>query len=313
MTAVRANAIEIEYETIGPRNGAPMMLIMGLAMQLTAWPDEFCHALASRGFRVIRFDNRDAGLSTKMPSIGWLATTALLAGATLRMPVRPPYGLADMASDAVGLMDALHIDRAHIVGASMGGMIAQILAAEYPERVQSLVSLMSTSGDPALPGPAARVLQALLRPRRDSERGIAQTIDFLQLVGSPGFPTKESELRMKVERAVRRSYRPDGWARQLIAVQSAGSRAQALRRIRAPTLVMHGANDPLIPAAAGRHTAANIPGARLKIIPGWGHDLPDGLLPRLVAEIADHCAGAESAASSGDADQRAGGAVDDRR
>jgi pimeloyl-ACP methyl ester carboxylesterase len=121
VTAVRANAIEIEYEAIGPHNGAPMILIMGLAMQLTAWPDEFCHALASRGFRVIRFDNRDAGLSTKMPSIGWLTMTALLAGATLRMPVRPPYGLADMASDAVGLMDALHIDRAHIVGASMGG------------------------------------------------------------------------------------------------------------------------------------------------------------------------------------------------
>jgi pimeloyl-ACP methyl ester carboxylesterase len=309
VTAVLANAIEIEYEAIGPRNGAPMILIMGLAMQLTAWPDEFCHALASRGFRVIRFDNRDAGLSTKVPSIGWLATTALLAGATLRMPVRPPYGLADMASDAVGLMDALHIDRAHIVGASRGGMIAQIVAAEYPERVKSLVSLMSTSGDPALPGPAARVLQALLRPRprRDPERGIAQTTDFLRLVGSPGFPTKESELRTKVERAVRRSYRPDGWARQL------GSQAQALRRIRAPTLVLHGANDPLIPAVAGRHTAANIPGARLKIIPGWGHDLPDALLPRLVAEIADHCAEAERGVSSGGAHQRAGRAADARR
>lgn len=315
MTAVRANAIEIEYEAIGPHNGAPMILIMGLAMQLTAWPDEFCHALASRGFRVIRFDNRDAGLSTKMPAIGWLTTTALLAGATLRMPVRPPYGLADMASDAVGLMDALNIDRAHIIGASMGGMIAQIVAAEYPERVKSLVSLMSTSGDPALPGPAARVLQALLRPRprRDPERGIAQTTDFLRLVGSPGFPTKESELRTKVERAVRRSYHPDGWARQLIAVQSAGSRAHALRRIRAPTLVMHGANDPLIPAAAGRHTAANIPGARLKIIPGWGHDLPDSLLPRLVAEIADHCAEAERAVSSAGVHQHAGRAADDRR
>jgi pimeloyl-ACP methyl ester carboxylesterase len=309
VTAVRANAIEIEYEAIGPRDGVPMVLIVGLAMQLTAWPDEFCHALASRGFRVIRFDNRDAGLSTKMPSIGWLTTTALLAGATLRMPVRPPYGLADMASDAVGLMDALHIDRAHIVGASMGGMIAQIVGAEYPERVNSLVSLMSTSGDPALPGPAARVLQALLRPRprRDPERGIARTTDFLRLVGSPGFPTKESELRTKVERAVRRSYRPDGWARQL------GSQAQALRRIRAPTLVLHGANDPLIPAVAGRHTAANIPGARLKIIPGWGHDLPDALLPRLVAEIADHCAEAERGVSSGGAHQRAGRAADARR
>jgi pimeloyl-ACP methyl ester carboxylesterase len=228
--------------------------------------------------------------------------------------VRPPYGLTDMASDVVGLMDALDIDHAHIVGVSMGGMIAQIVAAEYPERVKSLVSLMSTSGDPALPGPAPRVLQGLLRPRplRDPERGIAQTADFLRLIGSPGFPPNEAELRAKVERAVRRSYCPDGWARQLIAVQSAGSRAQALGRIRAPTLLMHGADDPLIPVAAGRHTAANIPGSRLKIIPGWGHDLPDALLPRLVAEIADHCAEAEHAAPHEGARQRAKRAADDR-
>ena len=146
MTVVRANAIDIEYEAIGPRNGSPMVLIMGLGMQLTAWPDEFCQGLANRGFRVIRFDNRDTGLSTKMPALGPLKATAMLAGATLRLPVRPRYGLSDMARDAIGLMDALDIDRAHIVGASMGGMIAQIVAADYPERVKSLVSLMSTSG-----------------------------------------------------------------------------------------------------------------------------------------------------------------------
>src|SRR5271163_4806569 len=261
-----------------------MMLIMGLAMQLTAWPDEFCHALASRGFRVIRFDNRDAGLSTKMPSIGWLTTTALLAGATLRMPVRPPYGLADMASDAVGLMDALDIDRAHVVGASMGGMIAQIVAADYPERVKSLVSLMSTSGKATLPGPSPRVLRGLLRrrARRNSERGIAETIAFLRLIASPGYPTSDAELRAKVERGLRRRHHPDGWTRHLIAVQAARSRVRALRRIRAPTLVMHGADDPLIRVAAGRDTAVNIPGARLRIIPGWGHDLPTTLLPTLV-------------------------------
>ena len=306
MTAVRANAIDIEYEAIGPRDGAPILLVMGLGMQLTAWPDQFCQGLVSRGFRVIRFDNRDAGLSTEMPAIGRFTTTALLAGAALRMPVRPPYRLADMARDVVGLMDALGIRRAHVVGASMGGMIGQIVAAEYQQRVKSLVSMMSTSGDPTLPGPAPRVLQALLRrrARRDAERGIVQTADFLRLIGSPGFPTGEAELRAKVERSVRRSYRPDGWTRQFIAIQSAGNRTQALRRIRAPTLVMHGADDPLIPAAAGRHTAANIPGARLKIIPGWGHDLPGALLPRLVDAIADHCAEAESAASSEEAQLR---------
>jgi pimeloyl-ACP methyl ester carboxylesterase len=292
VTIVRANAIDIEYEAIGPRDGQPMVLIMGLGMQLTAWPDDFCQGLASRGFRVIRFDNRDTGLSTKMPAIGPIKATAMLAGATLRLPVRARYGLDDMARDAIGLMDALEINRAHIVGASMGGMIAQIVAADYPERVKSMVSLMSTSGRPTLPGPSPRVLQNLLRPRprRDAARGIAQTIEFLRVIGSPGYPTSDSELRAKVERAVRRRHHPDGWTRHLIAVQAARSRVRALRRIRAPTLVMHGADDPLIRVAAGRDTAANIPGARLKIIPGWGHDLPTTLLPTLVAEIADHCA-----------------------
>ncbi len=294
MTTIKANAIDIEYEAIGPRNGEPMLLIMGLGMQLTAWPDEFCLGLASRGFRVIRFDNRDTGLSTKMPAIGPLKATALLAGATLRLPVRPRYGLSDMARDAIGLMDALQIDRAHVVGASMGGMIAQIVAADYPERVKSLVSLMSTSGNPTLPGPSPRVLQGLLRrrARRNSERGIAETIEFLRLIGSPGYPTSDSDLRAKVERALRRRHHPDGWTRHLIAVQAARSRVRALRRINAPTLVMHGADDPLIRVAAGRDTAANIPGARLRVIRGWGHDLPATLLPTLVAEIADHCAAA---------------------
>jgi len=294
VTVVRANAIDIEYEAIGPRNGPPMVLIMGLGMQLTAWPDEFCHGLANRGFRVIRFDNRDTGLSTKMPALGPLTATALLAGATLRLPVRPRYGLPDMARDAIGLMDALDIDRAHVVGASMGGMIAQIVAADYPERVKSLVSLMSTSGKATLPGPSPRVLKNLLRPRprRDTERSMAQTIEFLRLIASPGYPTSDAELRAKVERSLRRRHHPDGWTRHLIAVQAARSRVRALRRIRAPTLVLHGADDPLIRAAAGRDTAANIPGARLRIIPGWGHDLPTTLLPTLVREIADHCAAA---------------------
>ncbi len=294
VTIVRANAIDIEYESIGPRDGPPIVLIMGLGMQLTAWPDEFCQGLAGHGFRVIRFDNRDTGLSTKLPAIGPLTATALLAGATLRLPVRPLYGLDDMARDAIGLMDALKIDRAHIVGASMGGMIAQIVAADYPERVKTLVSLMSTSGRPTLPGPSPRVLRSLLRPRlrRNSERGIAQSIEFLRLIGSPGYPTGDAELRAKVERGFRRRHHPGGWTRHLIAVQVARSRVRALRRIRAPTLVLHGADDPLIRVAAGRDTAANIPGARLRIIPGWGHDLPTTLLPTLVAEIADHCAAA---------------------
>jgi len=299
MTAVRANGIEIEYRETGPRDGAVILLIMGLGMQLVAWPDAFCDGLTARGFRVIRFDNRDTGLSTKMPSIGPIAMAAVMAGAAVGLPVRPPYTLRDMAADAVGLMDALRIDRAHIVGASMGGMIAQIIAADHPDRAKSLTSIMSTSSDRALPGPSPKVLRALLRPlpRENRGRAVRQAVDLLRLIGSPGYPASDAELRAKVERSIRRSYSPHAFGRHLLAIHTAGSRVAMLRRIRAPTLVLHGADDPLIRAAAGRHTAASIPGARLRIISGMGHDLPSALLPDLVAEIAGHCAGAEETAA----------------
>ena len=311
MTAVNANGIEIEYVDAGPRDGEVIVLIMGLGMQLVAWPDAFCDGLAARGFRVVRFDNRDVGLSTKMPAAGSLVAAALMAGAFMRLPVRPPYTLRDMASDTLGLMDALGIDRAHIVGASMGGMIAQIVAAEHPDRVKSLVSLISTSGNPALPGPQRKVLRVLFRRRRRSDpaRAVREMMDFLRLIGSPGFPTSDLELQAKVERAIRRCYCPRGVARQLLAIQTAGDRRPMLRRIRAPTLVLHGADDPLIPSAAGEDTAANIPGARLRIIPGMGHDLPSALLPQLVAEIAEHCAGAEGTATPRSARRMIGGSL----
>jgi pimeloyl-ACP methyl ester carboxylesterase len=203
-----------------------------------------------------------------------------------------------MASDALALMDALGVDRAHIVGASMGGMIAQIIAAEHADRVKSLVSLFSTSGNPALPGPEPKVLRALIRRRRRSDpaRAVQETMDFLRLIGSPGFPTSEPELRAKVERSIGRSYYPQGFTRQLLAILTAADRRPMLGRIRAPTLVLHGAEDPFIPPAAGEDTAANIPGARLRIIPGMGHDLPAALLPLLVDEIAAHCLCAEDKA-----------------
>jgi pimeloyl-ACP methyl ester carboxylesterase len=180
----------------------------------------------------------------------------------------------------------------------MGGMIAQIIAAERPDRVKSLVSLISTSGNPALPGPEPKVLRALIRRRRRSDpaRAVRETMDFLRLIGSPGFPASDSELRDKVERSFRRSYYPRGFNRQLLAIQTAGDRRPMLRRIRAPTLVLHGAEDPFIAPAAGKDTAASIPGARLRIIPGMGHDLPGALLPLLVDEIAEHCLRVEESA-----------------
>ncbi len=309
MTAVKANGIEIEYSDSGPPGRPVIMLIMGLGMQLVAWPDAFCEGLVARGFRVIRFDNRDAGLSTKMPSAGPLPMAPLMALAFLGLPVMPPYTLNDMASDTLGLMDALGIDRAHIVGASMGGMIAQIIAAERPVRVKSLVSLISTSGNPSLPGPEPKVLRALIRRRRRSNpaRAVKETMEFLRLIGSPGFPTSESELRSKVERSIGRCYCPQGFTRQLLAVLTAADRRPMLRRIRAPTLVLHGAEDPFVPPAAAKDTAANIPGARLRIIPGMGHDLPGALLPLLVEEIAEHCLGAEDKAGGASARRAAGG------
>ena len=181
----------------------------------------------------------------------------------------------------------------------MGGMIAQIVAIEHPERVKSLTSIMSTSGDRALPGPKGNVLRALIRPRPRSESmAIRRMIEFFHLVGGSGYPPTEVELQAKVERSVRRSYRPDGLARQLIAIQTAPSRVRTLRRVKAPTLVLHGSEDPLIPMAGGEDTAANIPGARLRIVPGMGHFLPEALVPLLVDEIAGHCLAAEGAAQS---------------
>jgi pimeloyl-ACP methyl ester carboxylesterase len=309
MAAVKANGIEIEYSDSGARDSPVIVLIMGLGMQLIAWPDAFCEGLVARGFRVVRFDNRDAGLSTKMPSARRLRIAPLLALAFLRLPVRPPYTLDDMASDTMGLMDALGIDRAHIVGASMGGMIAQIVATRRPDRVQSLVSLFSTSGNPALPGPEPKVLRALIRRRRRSDQAgaVQEAMDFLRLIGSPGFPTSDSELRSKVERSIGRCYYPQGFARQLLAILTAADRRPMLRRIRTPTLVLHGAEDPFIPPAASEDTAASIPGARLRIIPGMGHDLPTALLPLLVAEIAEHCLRAEDEARRASALRAAGG------
>jgi proline iminopeptidase len=297
LTAVHANGITIEYEESGPQSAPAIVLIMGLGMQLVAWSQSLCEGLARRGFRVIRFDNRDAGLSSRLPSLPRLVTSAMLARALIGLPVRPPYTLNDMASDTVGPLDALDLDRAHLVGASMGGMIAQIVAIERPERVASLTSTMSTSGNRSLPGPQPKVLRALLWPRsRNPAVAIRGGVSFFRMVNGSGYPASETELSAKVERAVRRSYRPDGLVRQLLTVLAAPSRVRELRRIDAPTLVLHGDEDPLVRLAAGKDVAASIPGARLHIIKGMGHFIPEALIPLLVEEIAQHCRGAEDLA-----------------
>jgi pimeloyl-ACP methyl ester carboxylesterase len=294
MASLSCNGLDIEYESFGDPSAPAILLIMGLGMQLIAWPDDFCRHLVARGFRVIRFDNRDSGLSGrisggKRPKLMW----AMLA-ARLRLPLRTPYSLNDMAADAIGLIDGLGIARAHVVGASMGGMIAQVLAARYPQRVLSLTSIMSSSGNPRLSLPKRHAMKALLsKPAdpRNPEIVIEHLVRVFGVIGSPAFPVDPAELRQRVGRSVRRSYYPDGVARQLLAVIASGDRRKLLRTIVAPTLVIHGGADPLVPLDAGRDTARNIPGSRLLVVDGMGHDLPPALYERLAEAIAAHCAG----------------------
>lgn len=282
----------IEHESLGDPSHPAIVLIMGLGMQLTDWPDSFCQALVARGYRVIRFDNRDCGLSGRMPAKKRPHLLLAMAAAALGLPVRTPYTLEDMAGDTLRLMDGLSLARAHIVGASLGGMIAQVLAAKFPQRVASLTSIMSTSGNRRVSKPTRAAGKALLsRPSdpKDPAAVIEHMADMFSVIGSPGYPSTREELRRRIGRSVRRAYYPAGIARQLLASIASGDRRKQLRTIVAPTLVIHGSDDPLVPLAAGRDTARNIPGAELLVIDGMGHDFPEALMPRLAAAVADHC------------------------
>jgi proline iminopeptidase len=287
-----AAPLHIEYESLGNPEHPAVVLIMGLGMQLMAWPDGFCQELVARGYRVIRFDNRDCGLSGRAPGKKRANLLLAMAASALGLPVRTPYTLEDMAGDAVGLLDRLGIARAHLVGASMGGMIAQVLAAKFPQRVLSLTSIMSSSGNRKFSRPSKPARKVLLsRPAdpKNPESVIEHLVEMFGVIGSPAYPSSKDELRQRLGRSVRRAYEPAGTARQLLAIIASGDRRKLLKTITAPTLVIHGAADPLVPVAAGRDTAQNIPGATLTVIEGMGHDFPEALLPRLAAAIADHC------------------------
>lgn len=288
MPQICANGISLEYESFGSDTNPVVLLIMGLGAQLTRWPVPFCEKLAARGYRVIRFDNRDIGLSTRLdgapvPDLGMLVA-ARMAG----LPLNVPYTLHDMAADTIGLLDALHIPQAHIVGASMGGMIAQLVAADYPQRTLSLTSIMSTTGNPALPPPtpaAAAVLMTRAPNPADREAFAAHGLNTLRTIGSPGYPFDEAAARERILNEAARSYHPAGFARQIAAVTASGDRREKNQRIKAPTMVVHGANDPLVPLAAGRDTAQSIGNAELRVIPGMGHDFPPQLYDRIVDAI----------------------------
>ena len=284
------NGISITFEDKGPRDAPAILLVMGLGGQLTLWPDEFVDALNARGFRTIRYDNRDVGLSTRfdaagVPNLKWMFVKSLL-----RLPVRSAYTLADMAADGMALLDHLGIARAHIVGVSMGGMISQHIAARYPDRVLSLTSVMSTTGNPRLPRAQKEAMQVLTsRPMSgDPEDLIAYSVRAAKVIGSPGYPPDEERLQRRVRSDFERGWYPQGVARQMAAIVADGDRRPMLKSIGAPTLVIHGEGDPLVPLAGGRDTADNISGARLLTIPGMGHDLPLGLVDTLADAIAGH-------------------------
>lgn len=299
MPIATANGLDLFYDEFGRKTDPVILLIMGLGTQMIAWPEALCERLAGQGFRVIRFDNRDIGLSQKIENAPKYSLPVAMAKAWLGLRVRSAYLLDDMAADTVAFLDALGIARAHIVGASMGGMIAQIVAARYPQRCLSLTSIMSTSGDRRLPGPTrgARAALTAKRPTAgDREAIIRYGMNVLSAIGSPGYPAPEDELRAAVVRAMERSIYPAGFIRQFLAILASGSRVELLKTIRVPTLVLHGENDPLVPVEGGRDTARLIPGATIETIPGWGHDLPTVLVPRIGDAVAAHCKTANIAA-----------------
>jgi pimeloyl-ACP methyl ester carboxylesterase len=277
------NGIELAYQEMGEPDGRPLVLVMGLATQMLAWDEGLCGMLAERGFRVVRFDNRDIGRSTKIVSAGVPSRIDMMSGRR----ATAPYLLRDMAADTFGLMDHLGIESAHVVGASMGGMIAQAMAIEHPERVRSMVSIMSTTGSRWTGLPSWKAMGVLLgRPPKGREAAVERAIKTFSVIGSPGYPLDEERLRDVAGRSFDRGHSTAGVLRQLHAITASGDRTQALRGVRIPTTVIHGKGDPLVRPAGGRATAKAIPGAHLKMIDGMGHDLPRDLWPTFVDEIA---------------------------
>lgn len=292
MPKVQANQIELYYESFGADHAPAIILIMGLNMQLIGWSDIFCKTLADAGYRVIRFDNRDVGLSQKIEGQRAPDILRSMLLAQLGRSFDTPYTLDDMALDVIGLMNALDIEKAHIAGASMGGMIAQLIAARYPSRCHSLLSIMSSSGHPKymLP-PKFSVAKEMLftRPKSTSKEDVVQWgLTLWRMLDSPVYPRSESEWRKILEDRYDRCFYPPGYPRQLAAIMACGSRRELLRTIKLPTLVLHGDHDALVSIEAGQDTAAHIPGARFRVVEGMGHTISPGIIPTLTRYMIEH-------------------------
>jgi pimeloyl-ACP methyl ester carboxylesterase len=282
MATARANSIDIEYETFGDPSDPPMLLIMGLGGQLIVWDDDFCRQLADAGFHVIRFDNRDVGLSTKLDQLPEPDMMAVAQGDRSSVA----YDLEDMAGDTAGLLDALGIERAHIVGVSMGGMIAQVLAIDHADRVLSLASIMSTTGDPSVGQPTPEAIEVLMTPPPTEREGfIEREVETTRKLGSPGFPFDEDRTRRRAAAKFDRCFYPAGVNRQVGAVVGAADRTERLSQVDVPTVVIHGSADPLVTPSGGEATAKAIPGAELLVIEGMGHELPPGVWPSVLDAV----------------------------
>ena len=290
MAKASANGIQIEYETFGEPSGRPLLLIIGLGGQMIDWDDDLCKDLAERGHYVIRYDNRDVGLSTKFEEAGVPDLMEIMGKLMQGEKVKPPYTMEDMADDAIGLLDALGIQKAHICGMSMGGMIAQTIAVRHPSRVLSLISIYSTTGNPAVPQAKPEVFELLAAPPpEEREAFIEHMLGVFKTIAGPGFPVDEEWTRNNIAESYDRSFYPQGTVRQLVAILTQENRVPALAKVARPTLVVHGTSDPLVSVEGGKDTANAIPGAELILIEGMGHDLPHGgAWPRVVEAIAAH-------------------------
>lgn len=290
------SGVRLRFEDSGPAHAPCILMISGLGQQLVDWPDSLMQGLQRRGFRTLRFDNRDCGLSSRIDGEAVNVRTELMRQ-MVGLPVRAPYNLTDMADDAAGLLDALNIESAHVVGASMGGMIGQLVAAGRPHRTRSLTSIMSSSGATRFRFHFTPAVRALMTPP-PRNASPTQLLDHLEhiwtLIGSPGLQGSREALRARLKASLERAHDPAATARQLLAIMANGDRRPLLKGIRVPSLVIHGEADPLVPIAAGRDTAAHIPGARFIGVAGMGHDFPEPLIGGLVDDIATHCQQADA-------------------
>ena len=291
MPNIRANNIDIYYEENGPADGPVILLVMGLGAQMIAWPDEFIHGLVSKGYRVIHYDNRDVGMSQRMEGAKTPHLVWTMLKARIGLPVRVPYTLGDMAADGIGLLDALGIDKAHVVGASMGGMIVQLMAANHRERLLSMTSIMSSSGKPGLPGARADIQKNFMvkrPPDASRDDAVAFGTELVRSFSYPDPARPENAHAEMTAKAFDRGYYPVGTRRQLLAIIADGSRVERLKKITTPTLVVHGGADPLVPKEGSEDIARHVPGARLEIIDEMAHDLPPSQVGRMVDLIAGH-------------------------